>query len=425
MTGRIADRNPFVGPRPIQQGEPLHGRDTEVRDLYNQLQARRIVVLHSPSGAGKSSLVHAGLIPRLKTAGYDVWKPIRVNLDPADLGVLEPTNRYQLSAMVSLEDELPPDRHQHPALLSRLDFLEYVESRPRRKSRADRPVVLLFDQFEEVLTVAPRETGAKRDFFTALGRALDTGKYWALFILREDYLGALSPYRDLVPTQLANTFRLDLLGLQGAAEVAVKLAEQGGRSFPAAEQLVRDLSAVKVQQPDGSFVREPGLYVEPVQLQVVCRRLWDAMPDDDLSIDADDIDRYGEISKSLAHYYADAVRAVAGDDRTLERGVREWVGQKLVVAGIRSQVRQEAGRSAGLDNRVVLQLLDSYLVRSEQRAGGTWFELSHDRLVEPVLADNLEWEQANLHPLQVQARLWDRAAATAACCSAPRRCPRR
>jgi hypothetical protein len=52
-------------------------------------------------------------------------------------------------------------------------------------------------------------------------------------------------------------------------------------------------------------------------------------------------------------------------------------------------------------------LLDSFLVRSEQRAGGTWFELSHDRLVEPVQADNLEWEQANLHPLQVQARLWE------------------
>jgi hypothetical protein len=77
------------------------------------------------------------------------------------------------------------------------------------------------------------------------------------------------------------------------------------------------------------------------------------MPDDDLSIDAEDIEKYGEISKSLAHYYADAVRTVAGGDRTLERGVREWVGQKLVVAGIRSQVRQEAGRSAGLDNRVV------------------------------------------------------------------------
>jgi len=407
ITSRISDRNPFVGPRPIQQGEALHGRDIEVRELYNQLQARRIVVLHSPSGAGKSSLVHAGLIPRLRSASYDVWKPIRVNLDPTELKVSGDTNRYALSAMLSLEDELPVDRRQGPAILAQLDFLDYVEHRPRRKSLADRPVVLLFDQFEEVLTVAPRETEARREFFAALGRALDTGKYWALFIIREDYLGALAPYRDLIPTQMANTFRLDLLGLAGAAEVAVKLAEQGGRRFPAVEQLVRDLSTVKVQRPDGSLVAEPGLHVEPVQLQVVCRRLWAAMPEDDLSIDAEDIEKYGEISKSLANYYADAVKKIAGGDRTLERKVREWVGQRLIVAGIRSQVRQEAGRSAGLDNPVVYLLVDSFLVRSEQRAGGTWFELSHDRLVEPVMEDNTQWEQANLHPLQVQARLWE------------------
>lgn len=317
--GRASDGNPFVGPRPIQQGETLYGRETEVRDLYNQLQARRIVVLHSPSGAGKSSLVHAGLIPRLKAAGFDVWKPIRVNLDPHDLGAPGRTNRFLLSAIVSLEDELPPDRHQSPAALARVDFLEYVESRPRRRSRADRPVVLLFDQFEEILTAAPREAGARQEFFAALGRALDTGKYWALFILREDYLGALAPYRDHIPTQMANTFRLDLLGLQGAAEVAVRLAEQGGRSFPAVDQLVRDLSAVKVQQPDGSFVTEQGLHVEPVQLQVVCRRLWAAMPEDDRSIDPGDIQQYGDVSRSLASYYADAVLKVAGGDRTVEQ----------------------------------------------------------------------------------------------------------
>jgi hypothetical protein len=35
-----------------------------------------------------------------------------------------------------------------------------------------------------------------------------------------------------VPTQLSNTFRLDLLSLRGARAAAVNLAEQGGRSFP-------------------------------------------------------------------------------------------------------------------------------------------------------------------------------------------------
>jgi hypothetical protein len=67
----LSDKNPYVGPRPIQQGEPLYGRRVKVADLYHLLQARRIVVLHSSSSAGKSSLVQAGHIPRLKEGKFD------------------------------------------------------------------------------------------------------------------------------------------------------------------------------------------------------------------------------------------------------------------------------------------------------------------------------------------------------------------
>ena len=89
-------------------------------------------------------------------------------------------------------------------------------------------MVLLFDQFEEVLTVAPRAVDARREFFGAVGRALATESYWALFIIREDYLAALAPYRDWIPTGLLNTFRLDLLGLEGARESVVQLAQAFG-----------------------------------------------------------------------------------------------------------------------------------------------------------------------------------------------------
>jgi WD40 repeat protein len=407
MSG-ISEHNPFVGPRPLQRGEPLYGRDAEVRELYNRLQARRIVVLHSPSGAGKSSLVQAGLIPRLVEGGYDVWKPIRVNLDPAGLdNVPSSINRYILSAVVSLEDELPAERRRSPAQLAGLDLLEYIEGRPRRKGRQDQPVVLIFDQFEEVLTVAPLATADKRNFFGAVGRALESERCWALFIIREDYLAACTPYRERIPTQLSNTFRLDLLDLAVARETARKLAERGGRTFPAVDKLVRDLSMVQVQQTDGSFVAEPGPYVEPVHLQVVCRRLWDAMPEDELSIDLEDLEAYAGVSEALAGYYADVVRAIAQGDLAEERALREWMGRRLIVGGIRSQVRREVGRTAGLDNAQIGKLLDSYVVRTEQRAGAQWFELSHDRLVEPVLRDNAAWENAHLHTLQVQAKLWE------------------
>ncbi len=74
--------NPYVGPRAFQTGEKIYGRDREVRELLDLLIAERIVLLHSPSGAGKSSLVQAGLIPALEGEGFQVLPVARVNLEP-------------------------------------------------------------------------------------------------------------------------------------------------------------------------------------------------------------------------------------------------------------------------------------------------------------------------------------------------------
>ena len=41
-------------------------------------------------------------------------------------------------------------------------------------------------------------------------------------------------------------------------------------------------------------------------------------------------------------------------------------------------------------------LLRAHLVRGEDRRGATWYELAHDRLVEPVMRSNAEWREGNL-----------------------------
>jgi MoxR-like ATPase len=50
-------RNPYVGPRSLRYGECIYGRDREARKLLELLIAERIVLLYSPSGAGKTSLI--------------------------------------------------------------------------------------------------------------------------------------------------------------------------------------------------------------------------------------------------------------------------------------------------------------------------------------------------------------------------------
>ena len=39
--------NPFVGPKPIEKGQPIFGRDLEIAQLYDLLYAERIVLLYS------------------------------------------------------------------------------------------------------------------------------------------------------------------------------------------------------------------------------------------------------------------------------------------------------------------------------------------------------------------------------------------
>ena len=210
---------PYVGPRPIGQGELLFGRDREIRDLVNLLIAKRIVLLHSPSGAGKSSLINAGLIPALKNESFDLLAPMRVNKDlPAqfDLDADLPLNRYVSSALRSLEESWPETERFSPAELARLTLAGYVER--RRKQIGDEALVLIFDQFEEIITTNLVDRAAKQAFFSQAGELLRDRRNWALFAMRQDYVGNLDPYLPQVPTQLSVRMRLDFLSVEAARE---------------------------------------------------------------------------------------------------------------------------------------------------------------------------------------------------------------
>ncbi|RPH60330.1 MAG: ATP-binding protein, partial [Chloroflexi bacterium] len=83
--------NPYVGPRAFEIGDALYGRARELDQISSLLMAERIVLLHSPSGAGKTSLVQAGLIPRMRE-DFHVLPVVRVNHEPQAGG--EQANRY-------------------------------------------------------------------------------------------------------------------------------------------------------------------------------------------------------------------------------------------------------------------------------------------------------------------------------------------
>ena len=226
--------NPYVGPRAFRENERLYGRDRETLDLLDLVLAERLVLLLSPSGAGKTSLINAALLPKLRDEGFRVSPVIRVNAEPpaATNGREDRPNRYVLSVLHALEEQRAPEGDRLPvAELAGLTLAEYLDEHPVGGGR-EGPEILIFDQFEEVLTVDPTDVEAKEEFFEQLGEALSNRRRWALFAMREDYWARLDPYLCLVPTQLSTTYRLDLLTPEAASTAIQRPAEGAGVEFP-------------------------------------------------------------------------------------------------------------------------------------------------------------------------------------------------
>jgi WD40 repeat protein len=408
--------NPYPGPRSFQRGERLYGRGRETAALLDLLIAERIVLLYSPSGAGKTSLLHAGLAPALEAEGFRVRPTMRVNATVPGDAAAGAANRYALSCLLSLEEALPEAEQLPLEELAGLSLDRYLALRagPAPDDAGWHGDVLIFDQFEEVLTLDPTDREGKAAFFEQVGQALRDRNRWAVFSMREEFIAGLDPYLKPIPTRFdkGRRFRLELLSPETAVQAMQQPAHQAGVRFldEAAGRLVDDLRAVRVQQTDGSTRSVPGDTVEPVQLQVVCWRLWERLAPDDNTIDVGDVAALGDVDAALRSYYADTVAAVAKDSGIGERAVRDWVEQRLITGQeIRGQVLQGIDSSDGLPNAAIWRLVDAHLLRAEQRRGATWFELAHDRLVKPVQADNAAWREATLSRVQRAALAWQRA----------------
>ena len=237
--------NPYVGPRAFQRQEKLYGRGREARQLFDLLTAERIILLHAPSGAGKTSLVQAALIPLLEAEEFFVPPVMRVNHLPASTDLPPETNRYVLSLLLCLDASLPEEAQSDEQQLAALSLDEYLNERQEMLTGGRNPV-LVFDQFEECLTLDPYDPEAKHAFFAQVGTALRNRSRWALFSMRDDFVAGLEPYLRPLPTRLSNRFRLDLLDHASAAESIRQPAENIQVAFDpdAAANLIQDLSTV-------------------------------------------------------------------------------------------------------------------------------------------------------------------------------------
>ena len=430
--------NPYIGPRPYerQDAHNFYGRAREARDLLSLIRAKRVVLFYAQSGAGKTSLLNTQIIPALEEDGFNVLPVARVGGDaPPGLDSKSVKNIFVFSALMGLAGkDVPAHALAQQTLPLFLRQLLGTTDEPLPQGADEdatlaiggghRPPILILDQFEEILTTHRDRWQDAQGFFEQLQEALrQIPELGVVLAMREDHLAGLDPYAPLLSKRLRTRFRMEQLAYEGALEAVQKPAARAGRPFApgVAEKLVDDLRRIRIALPspvaecdgmlrgagggsEGTF----GPYVEPVQLQVVCNRLWENLPEEQGdAIRWEDVQKFGNVDRALTEFYESALTQAASLAVASERQVRCWFGEQLITPmGTRGLALRAESDTAGLPNPVVDALENRHLIRAEVRAGARWYELVHDRLVDPILRSNRDWEAARQTPLRLTARRW-------------------
>ncbi|MGC2572467.1 MAG: beta-propeller fold lactonase family protein, partial [Candidatus Nitrosopolaris sp.] len=406
--------NPFVGPRPFKREERglFFGREYESEKIISLIYSHRVVLLYAQSGAGKTSVFNASITPLLEERGLQVLPQVRIRVGSHDTETTYTTNsvneinRYIFNIIESLALDID-DKH----LLEIKSLSEFLHKYfPHRvNERESVPQVIIFDQLEELFNLYsdPYKWHEHQEgFFKEIADALDKDPLLrTIFIIREDYLAQLDPFANFLPGKLKSRFRLERLRKDAAFEAINGPLERAKAHLePRAvdrlfdehivDRLVEDLLKIRVETFGGQFREIQGEFVEPIQLQLVCQRLWNKLKTSQVSqITQDDFGYLGDVDKALEDFYLEAICKASKQTGISEGAIRKWFEEKLITSsGTRGVVHRGVRTSGGIPNSVTDILENKYLIRREKRSGAQWYELTHDRLIEPITDSNAKWK---------------------------------
>jgi energy-coupling factor transporter ATP-binding protein EcfA2 len=413
MATLTQNENPYVGPRTFQPEEraKFFGRSREARELTALIISNQLVLLYSPSGAGKSSLLNTMIGPMLTEANFEVLPIGRVSGHSGEESLA--TNIYIYNLLLSLHKSksLPADF----ATLTLSQFLDnlvlhedgayyYDPEFPYPPDAFFKPRVLIIDQFEELVTTNAALWGQRAGFFEQLAEAMSLDdQLWIVLALRDDYVARFDPYLHLTPNRLRNRYCLERLARPAAIE-AMQMPVDGLRPFEseALERLADNL--LRIRQADGQDGQQLAQFIEPVQLQAVCYQMWEELSKHPgTTITVDNVEHFADVDKALINFYEDTVKHIK--TRVSEVVLRDWFENELITeAGTRNMVYRGELKTGNLPTPVAESILHRFIIREEVRPGGVWYELVHDRLVQPILTANSNWRLQQ--PLPRLAQRW-------------------
>ncbi len=404
-TAAPTEENPYVGLTHFTEeyADRFFGRDTECALIIGNLRAARLTLLYAESGVGKSSVLRAGVVARLRGfADRDVEARGSPRLVPV---VFSSWSDAPVAALIrAIGDAARPYLAEEDVLDLPDDDLEAaIEA---ASDAIDATLLIILDQFEEHFLYPEDEVDEKK-VGAQVARCVNRADLRANFLIsiREDSYSRLGDlFRGKVRNVYANFLHLDFLDRAGARESIEKPIAAGPfEAEPALVEAVLDevgrapAASSENGKSAGAGDREE---VETTYLQLVMRRLWEVETESGshrlrLSTLEDLGGSQAIISGHLDRAMEDGADGTSGltDD---QRRVAASIFQFLVTSGgtkiaLTAKDLSDYSKRPVSEIEPVLQHLSSprlHILRpvaSEDGQGEPRFEIFHDALARPIV----------------------------------------
>lgn len=387
-------RYPGVAPFSSAQEEIFFGRETEIERLTSLVTNEQQVLLYAKSGLGKSSLINAGLIPRLAKEPHTILLNIRLGAyqgpqSPAPLDVihaaLPPVQDTFLDQLIIQESSLW--QHFKSITLTApqplrfyiiFDQFEELFSHPKeavfafKKQLADLLYRVVPKHFRAVLEIKQRTQPEllSEDELRLLNSKMDVH---VLYAIREDRYSYMNRLADYLPDLMHTRFQLaPLTRAKAEAAITRPAGIDDGFATPAFHYTTWALNSILDYLTHGQKQA-----IETTQLQILCSLMEKLRKPE---IRKEDIPKFDDI---FLQFYYDCINALPWSER---KPAQSFVEDRLIIAGQRVALDRLACQEYLDDKALDTLLRDRHLLRSEQNStGGTSLEISHDTLVAPIL----------------------------------------
>jgi len=345
-------RYPGLKPFERSQSTVFHGRGEDVKRLTDLVLRERLVVLFSKSGIGKTSLLQAGVAPELERQDF---VPVFLRSERTEAPLLDTladtlaksqqVGGYDRTGLLAVGTE-PTVNSQQPSLWEQMKRLEFdVNGLPATP-------VLVFDQFEELFTLAHSER-SRHQFLTELADlandtmpsvlrsellrrfqegdpevTVETMQWWErqpdvriVLSIRSDFLHLLDQISTQIPGILRNRYQLQPLDRDKARVAIVQPALTEGEfasppfqySEVALDEMIDFLTGKAVGEKttldgDDAHAFRQRNEIESVNLQIICQDIEEKIieqqiPDECFEVQPDFYGQAEGLQDSLRNFY--------------------------------------------------------------------------------------------------------------------------